>query len=118
MPREAAATLASQLFVDQQRAIDKGNYAIQYGQRSGNYLGPRFDPAFDQEYSYSQYAREQALWKQMMMDPTGTGAEVFKRVYAGASALAFEKFVARIGRGPNQPTGPYVGMGRYLGSGG
>jgi hypothetical protein len=119
MPREAAATLASQLFVEQQRAIDKGNYAIQYGQRSGNYLGPRFDPAFDQEYSYPQYTAEQALWKRMMMDPTGAGAEFFKRVRAGGvGALAVEKFLAGIGRGPNQPTGPYVGMGRYFGSGG
>jgi hypothetical protein len=110
MPREAAATLASQLFVDQQRAIDKGNYAIQYGQRTGNYLGPRFDPAFDQEYSYPQYAAEQALWKRMMIDPTGTGAEFFKRVHAGgAGALAVEKFLAGSG---------YKGMGRYFGSGG
>jgi hypothetical protein len=119
MPREAAATLASQLFVDQQRAIDKGNYAIQYGLRSGNYLGPRFDLAFDQEYSYPQYAAEQAVWKQVMMDPTGTGAELLKRIRAGeADALAVEKFFARIGKRPDQLTGPHVGMGRYFGSGG
>jgi hypothetical protein len=109
MPPDAAAELAAQLMVAQQRQIDQNDFASLYMKDSGGVLGTRFGSSFDASHPAQKYQAEATALKNLMLSPAGR--QIFQIYSSGrATSANMEKVLTQKGATP--------GIGRYFGAGG
>ena len=110
----AAAQLAADMKITEQRQLDKAAFAQIYGPHSGNYYGPAFDTQFDKDNPTEKYALESGFLQHLMLD--AHGRKFFDLLEKGA--FSGPKGPVQLERYLHDKLNAPPGMSRYFVSGG
>jgi hypothetical protein len=114
IPPTAAAELAAQMKIAEQRQLDKAAFAQVYAPHSRNVYGPAFDTQFDKDNPTEKYAKESSFLQHLMLDPHGK--DFFTALEKGA--FSGPKGPAQLERYLHDTLKAPPGMSRYFVSGG